>query len=321
MIKKAAILFLVALLLCCLQQAEQKTELTSYFKSAKEIGRVDLVITNLGYSEGSEKLIDDFYREIVALGSPDVMFMHTSYDKPFFVAFFNKTSGKLCYVEEKRRAVENVSYEYVLANANEWNEKMKAKVFSGYEFALIGFTQLYSNSAPHQLLKSAEFHNHACPGLLSGYLIAEKLKELKKNYKDMLLIFSVPPWCKDDALQTIFDVTVGKKGMFVRVLSDEESKAYPNIAGIYVFYNESKKEGKGFILTFDFESVRKNANVSSSDYAWLQRVKQNQWILKNLEESKKLVGVLGEFEVNEELLLKLQKMNFTIQELLGGEKP
>lgn len=316
----ALLVFLLAFSGCVQQRADEvRTGLSPYFDHAKEIGKVDLVITNIGYSGGSESLIRDFYKELVKIGVPDVMFMHTSYESRFFIAFFNKTSGKLCYVENGRGVVENVSYSYVLANADEWNEKIKAKVFSGYEFALLGYTQIYTLNSSYELLKSAEFHNHACPGLLSGYLIAEKIKEIAENYKKHdLLIFSVPPWCKDDALQIVFDATVGKKKMFVRNLSDEERENYPNIAGIYVFYDNAEKRGKGYVLTFDFDTVREKANVKEGDYGWLYRLKMNQWVLTHFEEARSLVGILGEFDVDENTLSKLQTMNFTIQELLGG---
>lgn len=307
----------LALVLTFIAQA-WALDMVSLFDSVlKDIEKIDLIITNIGYSKGSEALLDAFYREIHNRGISvnSLILLHSSYNSPLYFAFLNKGSGKLLYVEGEKRVVETVDYQSVINSKDVWNEKIASKVFGGREFAILSVSQLFYFSVPYDLHKSIEFHNHVCPGLLHGYLIAELLRsEFKPG--ERLLVFAVPPWCKDDALQTIFDVTVGKKGMYVRELREDEKKEYPDVAGIYVFWNEKEKKGRALILSFDRDVLQRNAGVTDKDYPWLWRLKQNNWIMRNFEEAKKLVKKLGEFDVNQELLDKLQRMDFNLREVL-----
>ncbi|KUK13986.1 MAG: hypothetical protein H5T91_00135 [Synergistetes bacterium] len=313
----ALALFLACAVLVNLAWAESFNLSLLFDEAFQKVGKVDLVITNIGYSRGSEALLDEFYRELMKRDIPvkSLVNLHSAYDKPLYFAFLNKKTGRLFYVDGSRKAVEDVSYQATLSEADKWNEKIKSKVFGGSEFALLSVSQLFSLDVPYDLHKAIEFHNHVCPGLLSGYLIAEFLRgEVRPG--ERLMVFAVPSWCKDDALQVIFDTTVGKKGMYVRGLRGDEEKAFPDVAGIYVLWSDKDKRGRGLVLSFDFKALRRESGATDDDYPWLWRLKGNYWVMKNLDRARGLVGKMGEFEVDEELLGKLKKMELRLEEVL-----
>jgi len=78
-----------------------------------------------------------------------------------------------------RIAKENISADKLLSEPESWQGKMVAKVFGGNEFSLITICNLWAKGLPNDFLKCAELHDHICPGLTSGYLIA---KYIQKNF-------------------------------------------------------------------------------------------------------------------------------------------
>lgn len=94
-------------------------------------------------------------------------------------------------------------------------------------------------------MKCAEFHNHLCAGIASGYMIVRFIMSkypLRKgeSYKWV----ASPVFCKEDAIQVLLDVTAGKKSLYVEGLteSQKESLKFENTAGVLVVWN--KKESK-----------------------------------------------------------------------------
>lgn len=105
--------------------------------------------------------------------------------------------------------------------------------------------------------------------------------------------------------------------MIRRNLTDAEKKSYPKVAGIYVFWNPKESKGRGMVLGFDLERLRKEAGVEKEDYPWLARLKQNQWIMKNLDRARELVERIKEFEVTPELLSRLEMADLKLEEVLS----
>jgi formylmethanofuran dehydrogenase subunit E len=161
------------------------------------------------------------------IGNGNLLLIHRSKEKPLWFAFFNNASGECVYLEVDNSVFElsidefkalpdeevfttiakaNIGADELFANPESW-----PTVFGGNEFSIITIANVWAKGAPYEFLKAAEFHNHICPGLTSGYIIIEYLDENlplqgSQNYE----IIACPPWCKDDAFQVIFDKTVGK---------------------------------------------------------------------------------------------------------------
>jgi formylmethanofuran dehydrogenase subunit E-like metal-binding protein len=124
-------------------------------------------------------------------------------------------------------------------------------------FTLAGIANAWAAGAPYDFLKCAELHNHICPGLTSGYLLAHYLLEKHPLAEgERYTVVSCPVWCKEDALQVILDATPGKKAMVVKPLSDEQKARIKteNPAGMVLIWNVKEKTGRGLALSFDMEA-------------------------------------------------------------------
>lgn len=286
-------------------------------EAQKKLGKVDVVLTNAGYVSGSEVYLDDLFRGLnkYNMSFRNVQFIHSSKEKPLFFAFFNKESGVAFYTDENnRKSLEQIGLEKIIANPDEWEKKIREKVFSGHEFSILTTANMHRLNTPYELVKAAEFHNHICPGLLMGYMISNFLNK-KITLEENLIVFAIPPFCKDDFFQVSFDVTVGKKSVFVRETKDEEKKEYPDLAGVYVAWNRKKDSGRAFVLGFDIEALKREAGIAESEYPWLWRLKLNNWIMKNLNKAEKFLRVIKEVPVDGKKLEALKKMTITVNDL------
>jgi len=296
----------------------EKAKDVSYYKGNTDV----LVMTNLGYSKGSEIYMSEFFEKSGVLFDKNIVFVHSPYYKPLWFAFFNKTTGDCVYIEIKggkivKTVKENIKADRLLSNPEEWDKKMKEKIFSGNEFSIMTIANIWAKGSPYEFLRCAEFHNHICPGLTSGYLIVKFLeKELPLKRGEYYQILAVPPWCKDDAFQVLLDSTVGKRRMYVKALSKDQidllPEEYKNIAGIYIAWNRSIGKGKAVILTFDWNKACKMAGINRSDFKkfntyhwWYARLKLDIFLMDYLDRPDVFVSKIKEFEMDSKMLNKL----------------
>ena len=231
----------------------------------------------------SEKALDGVMMTAkLSRGETNLMNVHKPYNSPLWFAFFDKRSKDCIYLEargevlkaylgkekaDRRKAIreflglkdkdifskiarENIGVDKLLSKPEPWQEKMKARIFGGNEFSLITLCNLWAIGLPNDFMKVAELHDHICPGLTSGYLIAKYIKEKfpAKAPRYDYVVIAIPPWCKDDALIQIFETNVGHKRLFVKWLTKEQRKALPkeakNVANIFI----NMKTAKGIVV-------------------------------------------------------------------------
>ena len=157
------------------------------------------------------------------------------------------------------------------ANAEAWHHNFTDKTFGGNEFSILTISAVWAKGTSYEFVKAAELHNHICPGLTSGYFIAQYLdKNLPLEAGECYIVWAVPPWCKDDAFQQIFDATVGKRHMAVMYIpKDVQEKIYPeyqNIAGIFIKFNESTGEAQAIALGWDWSNAQSDCGISGADF-------------------------------------------------------
>ena len=320
---------LVALLMLLAIGQASASVVDGVLEKAKEVGYYKgnadvLVMTNLGYSKGSEVYMDEFIEKSGISFDKNIVFVHSPYYKPLWFAFFNKTTGDCIYIEVKngkivKTAKENIKADRLLSNPEDWEKKMRKKVFNGNEFSIITIANVWAKGCPYEFLKCAEFHNHVCPGLISGYLIVKFLeKELPLKKCEYYQILALPPWCKDDVFQVLFDSTVGKRRMYVKAVDGLPfpSKQFPeelkNIAGIYIAWNRSVGKGKAVMLAFDWDKACKMAGINRSDFKkfstyhwWYVRLKLDLFLMDYLDKPETFVSKIKEFEVDSKTLKKI----------------
>jgi len=310
--------------------AEKAMEELGFSKGDPDI----LALTDAGYianigKYSSERALNGVMMTAgVSRSKGNLVNVHRAYNKPLWFAFFDKTTGDCVYLEvnksylkpwldkEAAGAVnlsefmgvgadalfskisrENIDPDKLITEegAKAWHHNFEEKTFGGNEFSILTISAVWSKGISNELLSSAELHNHICPGLTSGYFIAEYLREhypLEKGEK--WIVWAVPPWCKDDALQQIFDATVGKRCMAVMYIPGSTSEKLPpeyrNIAGIYVKIGETG-EAKAIVLGWDWNKAcsdcgftRKDLKDFSSYKWWWTRLRADVVLMEHKPE-------------------------------------
>jgi len=298
-----------------------------------------LAMTDAGYAminrQTTEKCIDG----ITALsgctvGKGNLLLIHRSKEQPLWFAFFRKDTKEIVYLQVKESVVgksisdlntlsggeifsnitkTNISLDDLVNNPDQWNENANNKIFGGNEFSLIGISNIWSDPrCTYDFLQAMQFHDHVCPGVSSGYLIIKCLdKYLPLQSGQSYNIIACPPWCKDDAFQSILNITVGKKGMYVKALTKEQednlSQEAKGIAGLYIRWDAKTGVGEGLALGFDFDVIRNQVGLESyTGPEWVSKLKINEIAMNYLDQPETLVTTLNRFTVNADQLAYLQ---------------
>ena len=308
-----------------------------------------LAFTDAGYiakigEYTTEKALDGVIMTAGASrGKGNLVNVHKSYNSPLWFAFFDKKSKDCVYLEPKsdvlktyldrekverdaalrdfmklkddevftKIARENIDADKLLGNPEAWQEKMVAKVFGGNEFSLFTISNLWAMGLPNDFLKVAELHDHICPGLTSGYLIAEYLKKNlpSSDPRNEYTIIAIPPWCKDDALIQIFETNVGHKRLYVKHLTKEQMGQLPeyakNVANIVIRWEKGAEKGDGIVVAFDWDKAFEDTGTSRKDLKafdtyrwWWMRLKMDIWMMDYLDKPEALVSTIKEFTVS-----------------------
>jgi formylmethanofuran dehydrogenase subunit E-like metal-binding protein len=139
-----------------------------------------------------------------------------------------------------------------------------------YAFNVVSLATAVINEVPRDLLRCAAWHDHFCPGVTSGWMIARYVREeiLSKEplgEDERLVWIAVPTWCKEDAIQVLLNLTPGKRGEFVLQLPRDVQEGLKrrygvDIAGILLRYRcvgKGKAEqilgGRAYVIGFNWD--------------------------------------------------------------------
>jgi formylmethanofuran dehydrogenase subunit E-like metal-binding protein len=257
--------------------------------------------------------------------------------KPLWFFFYDKNSGESAYLQVNEKisskslsdikalkndeifskiSKANVNIDYMLNHSAEANNTFNNKSFNGNEFSLIGIANIWAEpGASEEFLQAAAFHDHLCPGVTSGCMIINyvesKLPITDVNAQSYKVI-AVPPWCKDDAIQIIWDATVGKTGIYSMALTDMEKSAFnakykTDIAGIYVRWNDTSKKGDGMVLGFNWTKMYELTGTDNwKGPAWAPKLVMNMEMMKYWNQPEVTVSTIKEFPVDQDKLSQLQ---------------
>jgi formylmethanofuran dehydrogenase subunit E-like metal-binding protein len=201
-------------------------------------------------------------------------------------------------------------------------------------FSFVSITDTWSRGAPYYLLKSVELHNHLCPGVFSGYLtvrIIMKKYPLKKGQQYIWI--ACPPKCGDDAIQTMLDLTPGKRGMFVKQLTLKQrqkvvvERKSDNVQGILVIWDKKLGRGRGLVVNYNWGKLLRTAGVKQADFRppggkknplfFITRFKCNRAGLSFNSRPEQLVTVVREVPVTAKTLLRLTQAGVNPYQVIG----
>jgi len=298
-----------------------------------------LIITDIGSPAKSYIFLDDFYSEFYGkelLYTKNLLIVQNARNAPLWFAFFNKSSGNCTYIEVSYgdeneisyQVTENIDFDTLSASPESiaaWSEKVSAKVFDGREFAIFTISNAWATGdLDYELLQCLELHNHFCPGVSSGYVLANWMEE---NYplEDGVsyTVFSCPNWCKEDVFVKRWDTTPGKGGIWVSALTDEEIEAIGNSpAGIFVVTDKNAGTMQAVALGFDFDVVNAKCGAKEDNPAWLSKYLMDLWLMdrENWDEEG-LVTEIAVIDIDEDTLSEMKQAGTNPYVVLGLLNP
>jgi len=247
--------------------------------------------------------------------------------KPVWFYFFNKANGEAVFMQVDSEALNksleefkaltddqvfskvskaNVDIDYLQNHTDEGNATFNKAAFNGNEFSLVGISNVWARGGSFDFLQATCFHDHLCPGVTSGLFLAKYVEEklpINNISAESYKVIACPQWCKDDLLQMRWDATPGKSGMFVMALTDAEKKAVPNIAGIYIRWNDTAKHGDALALAYNFSAVQL---PQWNGPAWGSKLYQDVVLMDYVDKPETFISVIKEFDVDAAKLANLQ---------------
>ena len=298
---------LVAMLLCGAVAAADFGPALSEAMKSLSISKGDpdlLVLTNAPYIRVSGACALPYLAEVedatgCSVGKGNLLFFQRPQDHPLRVQIFKKTNGDavILSLKDGEAMIEKLNMKADAIAAPAFWEKAKELEAGKDLFTLAALANVWANGGPYDFLKSAELHNHICPGLTSGYLMARYILNtypLKKGQRYTMI--ACPVWCKEDAFQVILDCTSGKKGLFAKQLSDaqKEKITVANPAGLLLIWDAGAKTGKGIALSFDFDRLRACSPRDAPKAAMVPAA------LDHLDKPERFVSSAAEFDLDNE---------------------
>jgi len=152
--------------------------------------------------------------------------------------------------------------------------------------------------APTMVVKSFEFHDHYCPGVTSGILMADYIKKhLPLSPGGSYFVHSVQPWCKDDAFLVMLNTTPGKGGYAVFHPTDQDRAAWPealqDAATIFYRRNPETDVWDGLVLGFRWGET----DCPDFGKSMVGKLCGDLYYLKHLSAPEKFVAVLHAFQL------------------------
>ncbi len=196
-----------------------------------------------------------------SVGNGNLLFFQRPQNHPLRFLLFSRQNGQAVVLSAAAGGFDAEKLDMgieAIADKKFWDRSKK--FLAGRDmFTLAAIANAWAQNAPYDFLKSAELHNHICPGLTSGYLMAQYiLNRYPLSESERYTVVSSPVWCKEDALQVVLDCTPGKKGMIVKPLSAEQTAAVKikNPAGMVLIWNAREKTGRAVALSFDMAAFK-----------------------------------------------------------------
>jgi len=283
-----------------------------------------IVMTNAGYAEvngsSTQGSLDGLSSVTGASrGKNTLIEINSSSWTPLWYAVFDKESGYCAYLEpnpaEAARlseeskelspavfsitAAERIDAEYLFEHASIYNEKFNSRIFGGNEFRVISIANAIAAGAPEYVVRTLEVHNHYCPGVTSGILMAQYVKKDFPSPKSGYFVQALEPYCKEDALMVLLNATPATKSYAVVYPTDSDKKSRvpeaQNASTIVYRKNGESGRWEGLVLEFKWGET----SCAQTGNGIVDKVCQDLWYLDRMERPEDFVKVVKEFELPE----------------------
>ena len=270
-----------------------------------------IALTNAGYAEingqSTMPALDGLSRVLkVSRGDHSLIEIHSSSATPLWFAVCDQSSGNCAYLQVdpaaleneevslfSKAAVEQVNADHLFAHPDEYAAEFDARVFGGNEFRIVTIANALAAGVSSKVVRAFEFHDHYCPGVTSGILMAEYIEQ---HFSGSLFIQSIQPWCKEDALQAILNTTPGKKSYHLLFPAEEDIASWPDwaqAASTIVYHKASGSDiWHGTALRFQFTG---NTGCPPYNNSVLDKLCMDLWYLDKMDQPEDFVSIEREF--------------------------
>lgn len=211
----------------------------------------------------------------------------------------------------------NTNLDYMLSHTDEGNATFNDKLLGGNEFSLISIANTWAEpNCTFDFIQLACFHDHLCPGVTSGYMLAKFVEDkmpIANVSSESYKVIACPQWCKDDLLQMRWDATPGKSSLFAMALTDTEKSALKSkynrsdVAGIYIRWNDTAMQGDAMVLGFNWTRMYElTGTVNWKGPSWGSKLIMDMRMMEYWNQPEAAVSVLKEFKVDASKLAMLQ---------------
>jgi formylmethanofuran dehydrogenase subunit E-like metal-binding protein len=282
-----------------------------------------IAMTNAGYAEiddcSTAGALDGLSRFLgVSRGDHSLIEIHSAAGAALWFAIYDKKSGFCAYLQvdpdgvyTKKiwhgmdngslfsiKALEQINAEHLYDNAELYAEKFNSRIFGGNEFRIVTVANAVAEGAPTCAVRSFEFHDHYCPGVTSGVLMALYLKAFYPlSPGGSYFIQTVSPWCKEDALLVMLNTTPGKKAYAVAYPTAEDIAAWPEWAqnASTIAYRKDPASGTwdGVVLGLAWGET----GCPEYGHSVMNKLCADLWYLERLDQPEEFVKILYEFEL------------------------
>ncbi len=344
--KRLVGIVVLMMLMCCFAQGLWAADMTNLItEGVKELGVEKgspdlLALTNATYvkvngetTEGIVDVIGDITG--CSMGKKNLLLYHRPVNSPLKVVLFVKNSGgNAVIITDNGQQAGKISLKMGIDQAltpDGW--KTIQQQLGPDTFTLVSITDAWAKNAPYDFLKCCEFHNHLCPGVSSGYQIAQFIMDTYPlNKGEAYTWIAAPNWCKEDAIQILLDLTPGKKNLYVKNLTAEQKKAVlgetatDNIGGILIIWDNKAKTGKAVALRYNWGKARSISGVAEEDFApkggktnplfWISRLKCNTGLAPYLSTPADFVTVVKEVPVTQQMVTDMTRAGVNPYEVI-----
>jgi len=281
-----------------------------------------VVLTNAGYAEvghtSTQEALDGLSKATGASrGRNTLVEIHSASWSPLWFALYDKDSGFCAYLEVdpseaadiapgngkmppglfRLTATERIDAKHLYRYASEYKVKFEGKVFGGNEFRIVTIANAVAEGAPPDAVRAFEFHDHYCPGITSGILIARYLKAHFPPGESGYFVHSVEPWCKEDALMVLLNATPGKLGYAVSYPTKSDiARRLPEAKNAStIAYRKNGQSGKWDGVVLGFEWV--DTSCPKTGNGVVDKLCADLWYLERLAKADEFVKVIRQFEM------------------------
>jgi formylmethanofuran dehydrogenase subunit E-like metal-binding protein len=228
--------------------------------------------------------------------------VHQSINDRLWCSIFRKDTGKLVFLKWTGQGfaqqVVNASPEKILTPEG-W-KTAAAGLIGQNIFSVISISLTWTVGPPWPLLQAATFHDHFCPGVNAGYIVAEYCRDkMPLRPGEQYIFVTAPGKCAADALQVIFNTTAGKSSGYTMAIAPALSAKYRKEKvepmTIAMCVNRKADICDGAVIGFDWNKAYADTHVKADEMNpqggpgnpmfWIARVKMSRELARLPRES------------------------------------